>query len=103
MSKLGLQAPEPPTHRLVAGWQVHYPFDGELNENGLVAQLPLDVADKQPPPVEQGGLAVFTSSDAGYSWLGLPSVYLQCTSPKKNPQPLPTLHRTPLEPTLQYG
>ena len=39
-------APEPPSHARVTGWQVHYPFDGDLNEepssSGSSAAAPMD-------------------------------------------------------------
>ena len=54
-------APEPPTHARVCGWQVHYPFDAELNEHGLVIQPPLNAEDAREIP----GLTMFNSSSAG--------------------------------------
>ena len=53
-------APEPPTHARVCGWQVHYPFDAELNEHGLVIQPPLNTEDAPEIP----GLTMFNSSSA---------------------------------------
>eukprot|EP01052_Picozoa_sp_SAG31_P005581 SAG31_NODE_247_length_19134_cov_12.255050_6_plen_1021_part_00 len=52
-------APEPPTHARVCGWQVHYPFDGQLNEKGLIVRpaegLYLESETKQ----ESSGLTKF--------------------------------------------
>ena len=53
-------APEPPTHARVCGWQVHYPFDAELNEHGLVIQPALNAVDAEENP----GLTTFDSSSA---------------------------------------
>ena len=43
-------APEPPTHDMIHGWQVHYAFDGELNEDGLVIQPPMSPPNPRAPP-----------------------------------------------------
>lgn len=61
-------APEPPSHATVAGWQVHYPFDGDLNE-----LLPSYTSFSPPPtplqmheqPDSSGGLTTFSCSVAG--------------------------------------
>ena len=51
-------APEPPSHARIAGWQAHYPFDGELNEGGAAAPVLLTAGDD-----DASGLSVFQSSD----------------------------------------
>ena len=56
-------APEPPSHATVRGWQVHYPFDGNLNEEPAAAAAAATAAaagrDGETP---MAGLTVFTSS-----------------------------------------
>ena len=47
-------APEPPTHATINGWQVHYPFDGQLNEDGLVVQPALNAPRRRPADAVSG-------------------------------------------------
>ena len=72
-------APEPPSHSSIFGWQVHYPFDGQLNEDGVMAVHPLlgssssssdgnhadhtEGATAGDNDVNVGGLTQFNASD----------------------------------------
>ena len=56
-----IDAPEPPTHALLAGWQVHYAFDGEMNENGLVVAPAMSAYSV---PSATNGLTSFDATDA---------------------------------------
>ena len=63
-------APELPTPERVNGWQVHYPFDGELNENGLVTIETSDAYASSDAAAMMGaadGLTRIETSDAALS------------------------------------
>ena len=50
-------APEPPTHAMISAWQVHYPFNADLNE-----EPPLVTRGRAFAPNAEGGLSAFSSS-----------------------------------------
>jgi hypothetical protein len=55
-------APEPPTHAMISGWQVRYPFNAVLNE--VPPAVTSERTPRQTPNTSAAGLTVFSSNSA---------------------------------------